>query len=427
MISSYLTLIAFIAADLLWWRAVDARLAHFSRRRTLRVLLGGFMAAQVIYVLMSLVGDVFEFVPNVRPHFWPIAVYLWHILFLPVGCVIVLPDVVRRIRAQQKVDQPSLNSQSTVGTSTAPTRRQVLGASIAALPPLLTLATTGIAETQWGAFRVRRVTLRLPSLPPDLDGLTIAHVTDLHIGRFMPPALAGPIADAINAMPVDLVAFTGDLIDVTLPSVLPGIEFIRRLNPRHGLVMIEGNHDVMRDADRFEKPVKDAGLPLLLDEAMTVRVAGRATPVQFLGITWGNLKFGSQIHRHGRERNRRFRVESDETAAESVARVAALRAPGAFPILLAHHPHAFDPGAAAGFPVVLSGHTHGGQLMLTKNIGAGPLRFRYWQGVYQKPSSKLFISNGVGSWFPLRVNAPAEIVHLTLRRGNATQPESQPR
>jgi uncharacterized protein len=425
MISSYLTLIAFIAADLFWWRAVDARLAHFSRRRTLRVLLGAFMAAQVIFVLMALAGDVFGFVPSVRPHAWPIAVYLWHILFLPLGCVIVLPDVVRRIWARAKAGQLSLDSQSMGSNSSAPTRRQVLGASIAALPPLLTLATTGIAERQWGTFRVRRVTLRLPSLPPDLDGLTIAHVTDLHIGRFMPPALAGPIADAINAMPVDLVAFTGDLIDVTSPSVLPGIEFIRRLNPRHGLVLIEGNHDVMRDADRFEKPVKDAGLSLLLDETMTVRVPGRATPVQFSGITWGNLRLGSQIRRHGRERNLRFRVESDEAAAESVARVAALRAPGAFPILLAHHPHAFDPGAASGFPLVLSGHTHGGQLMLTKNIGVGPLRFRYWQGVYQKPGSQLFISNGVGSWFPLRVNAPAEIVHLTLRRADMAQPESQ--
>ena len=52
--------------------------------------------------------------------------------------------------------------------------------------------------------------------------------------------------------------------------------------------------------------------------------------------------------------------------------------------------------------------------MLTDNIGAGPLRFKYWTGLYEKPASKLLVSNGVGNWFPLRINAPAELVHITL-------------
>ncbi len=92
------------------------------------------------------------------------------------------------------------------------------------------------------------------------------------------------------------------------------------------------------------------------------------------------------------------------------------RDPDAFTILLAHHPHAFDPAAAAGIPLTLTGHTHGGQLMLTKDIGAGPAMFRYWSGLYRKGKRALVVSNGVGNWFPLRINAPAEIAHLTLRR-----------
>jgi hypothetical protein len=167
---------------------------------------------------------------------------------------------------------------------------------------------------------------------------------------------------------------------------------------------------------RFEGDVKDAGLPLLLDEAMTFRVPGRTTPVQFLGTTWGDLLSGRELHRTGSERDLWFREYSNEARDASVRRVAALREPAAFPILLAHHPHAFDAAAAAGFPLVLSGHTHGGQIMLTHNIGAGPLRFRYWAGLYRKPGSQMFISNGIGSWFPLRVNAPSEIVKITLLR-----------
>ncbi|HEX4125599.1 MAG TPA: hypothetical protein VHY37_12790, partial [Tepidisphaeraceae bacterium] len=97
-------------------------------------------------------------------------------------------------------------------------------------------------------------------------------------------------------------------------------------------------------------------------------------------------------------------------------RAGAQEARGGFPILLVHHPHAFDPAAAHGFPLILSGHTHGGQIMLTRNIGAGPLRFRYWSGVHRIGDSRLTISNGVGNWFPLRINAPTEIVHITLKK-----------
>ena len=86
----------------------------------------------------------------------------------------------------------------------------------------------------------------------------------------------------------------------------------------------------------------------------------------------------------------------------------------AFPIVLAHHPHAFD--HAQDFPLMLAGHTHGGQIMLSEKVGFGSWLFRYWSGVYQKEGRTLVVSNGVGNWFPLRVNAPAEILHLTFRR-----------
>jgi predicted MPP superfamily phosphohydrolase len=89
--------------------------------------------------------------------------------------------------------------------------------------------------------------------------------------------------------------------------------------------------------------------------------------------------------------------------------------PGAFPILLAHHPHVFDTAAEMGFPLTLAGHTHGGQLMFDRRHGGGPFFFRYWSGLYKKGRSQMVVSNGIGNWFPLRINAPAEIIHITLR------------
>jgi uncharacterized protein len=91
---------------------------------------------------------------------------------------------------------------------------------------------------------------------------------------------------------------------------------------------------------------------------------------------------------------------------------------GAFPILLAHHPHAFDTAAAAGIPLTLAGHTHGGQIHVSDQVGFGPWIFRYWSGQYRLADSVCVVSNGTGNWFPVRVNAPAELIHLTLRREN---------
>src|SRR6202011_4506625 len=144
--------------------------------------------------------------------------------------------------------------------------------------------------------------------------------------------------------------------------------------------------------------VKALGIPFLLDESMIVDVRG--TQMQLLGLSW------TRVRGEGR----------DAAISAAVRKLLEQRDTDAFPILMAHHPHAFDAAADSGLPLTLSGHTHGGQLMLNEQLGFGPALFRYWSGLYTRGRSKLIVSNGVGNWFPLRVNAPAEIVHLTLRR-----------
>jgi predicted MPP superfamily phosphohydrolase len=272
-------------------------------------------------------------------------------------------------------------------------RREALAAGAAvALPPLLTFGAVSRAMSQIHHFRINRVELPVAQLPKELDGLTIAQVSDLHIGRFTRPGMLPAIADATNALRADLVVLSGDLVDLTLADLPAGLDFINRLDPRSGLFVIEGNHDLIESPQAFESRVKGAGVPLLVDESAMVNVRGR--PVQVLGMSWGR---GDAYH------------------VGAMARLNPQRQPDAFPILLAHHPHAFDPAAAVGIPLTLSGHTHGGQIMLNERLGVGPVMFRYWSGLYRKKDSALFVSNGVGNWFPLRVSAPAEIVHLTLR------------
>jgi hypothetical protein len=301
------------------------------------------------------------------------AVYIWHLVLLPLALVAWL--VARLVARGRSAD----------GTedSIAITRRRFLALATGGGPMILCAGATAVGLRQVEQFRIRRLTVPIPNLPPALEGLTIAQVSDVHVGRFTQGAVLERIVAASNALGADLIAMTGDLINFELRDLPRAIELTRQLRAAHGVFLCEGNHDLIEDGAQFVERVKRAGLRLLVDEAATLRIRG--VDVQMLGLRWHS----------------RVRALGDG------------RAGGVFPILLAHHPHAFD--FAEGIPLTLSGHTHGGQLMLTEDFGCGPAFFRYWSGLYRREDRALVVSNGVGNWLPLRTRAPAEIVHLTLR------------
>jgi hypothetical protein len=276
-------------------------------------------------------------------------------------------------------------------------RHEFLGAAAALAPAVITLGATTASVPQLTHFRVRRIELPLANLPPALDGLTIAHVTDIHVGRFTHGRVLEDIVRTTNDLRADLVLMTGDLINFSLSDLPAALDVAKNLRAAHGVFMCEGNHDLIEDGAEFERRTKDAGVPLLINESASVNVRGSA--VQLLGLRWG----GTPRAPHG-----------DLGIAASARELLAQRNASAFPILLAHHPHAFD--FAGDIPLTLAGHTHGGQIMFSETTGFGPWMFRYWSGVYENAGRKLVVSNGAGNWFPLRTFAPAEVVHLTLRR-----------
>ena len=271
------------------------------------------------------------------------------------------------------------------------TRREFLGAAAALTPPMLTLAAAGIGEAQLDGFRIRRIVVPVPDLPPALEGLSIAHVTDFHVGRFTRGRVLERIVEETNRLDADVIALTGDFINHSLRDLPTALDVVKALRARHFIAACEGNHDLIEDARTFHREAERGGLPLLRGDAATTDIRGQR--VQFLGLPWNHSEAGMR---------------------DSAAALLARRDPAAWPLLLAHHPHAWD--FAGEIPLTLSGHTHGGQIMLTGRVGAGSLLYRYWSGLYSRRSGALVVSNGVGNWFPVRIQAPAEILHLTLRR-----------
>ena len=385
-----------ISLDVVWW-IVFARLTNHGIGR---VIISIFMIAMmaglitVIVARMSRAGW-----DRVIPKFAVSAIFIWH--FIGLGLLSLIALALIPILLGQKIVRVARNTPSpTTRSVEAPAwnRREFLRFAGAMLPPVFTFSLTGIAMAQLNNIRVRRFVLSIPDLPKELDGTTIAQVSDMHVGRFTNGDVLQKMVCMVNEMRADLVLLTGDLINDALADLDTGLELTRALEARFGLAIIEGNHDLIENPAEFETRVRASGIPFLLDQSTTVSVRG--VPVQLLGLSW------TRVQGEGR----------DAAIASSVRKLLEQRDAAAFPILMAHHPHAFDAAAEAGLPLTLSGHTHGGQLMLNEQLGFGPAMFRYWSGLYSRGRSKLIVSNGVGNWFPLRVNAPAEIVHLTLRR-----------
>ena len=371
---------SFFVGDVIWLLKVR----QMVRRPRARLWVYAFFAWQLGGLLWVMADRVHVLeIPDALARPFLAAIFLWHLIVMPLAGIgwllFVLVWLLGRLvgrKAESVVEEKGMS------------RREFL----AAAPVVLTLTGTLAAQPQLDSFRVRRMELPLATLPPALDGMTIAHVTDLHLGRFTHGAVVRAIAEATNALKADLVLMTGDLINYDLRDLPAALDFVKLLRGGPGPIMCVGNHDLIEDGAAFIRDTRASGVPLLVGGAQTVEVRGAR--VQILGADWGHGDAGHQ---------------------EAMAVLTPALDAEAFPILLAHHPHVFD--FAPQIPLTLAGHTHGGQLMLTERLGFGPAFFRYWSGVYRKEGRTLVVSNGVGNWFPLRINAPAEILHLTLRRG----------
>jgi predicted MPP superfamily phosphohydrolase len=410
-----IVLVSILAADSLWWWRADRRARRWRHALGWRLLIGLFVGGQIALVIWTLGGRVSAASSLGRPpQLLSAAAYLWHLLLLPVSWVVVATTAIlfgawrwgQRLAGwtatRRRADSteagtapiPPETPFPTDRTRETATRRQFLGTLTTVTPALLTGAAVIYSRTQLREFRIRPIGVTLPGLPPELDGLRIALVSDLHVGTFTNGQIVKRVVEETSRLDADLVLLPGDLINNALADLSDALDAVSNVQSRHGAYLCVGNHDLIEDGAEFARRVK-ARVPLLVNESRVVPIRGQV--VQLLGLPWNH---------------------DEAVIASSVRQLARQIVPDAFPILLAHHPHAFDAAAAVGIPLTVSGHTHGGQLMLNDTVGFGPLLYRYWSGLYRKPAhngASLVVSNGVGNWFPLRTGAPAEIIHLTLR------------
>lgn len=246
---------------------------------------------------------------------------------------------------------------------------------------------------------VRHITLKPRSMPPQLDGLRIAQLSDLHVGPQTSPRQLQEIAAATRAAQPHIIAYTGDQVDDHPQDVASLASTFGALTAPLGVFAIAGNHDVYAGWGEVRRRLEAMGVAVLVNRAVRLEHNGASFWLAGTGDPAGN-----QFSR------------GEETGAADISRTLVEVPRGEFCIALAHNPVLFPALAGRGVAVVLSGHTHHGQFSIpSRNWSLASLFLEYAMGTYERDGSLLYISPGTNYWgIPFRIGALPEVTVVTL-------------
>lgn len=258
----------------------------------------------------------------------------------------------------------------------------------------------------------------LSRLPAQHDGLKIVHLTDIHLSLFTSVEEVHRVVNLANLLEPDLVALTGDYVTYSPTYIWAVAQALGRLRARLGVFAVLGNHDFRAGANKVTRALEDhrivvlrnAHCPLPLGGALGTKLkdrgAGGAAPALWV-----------------------VGVDDPWVAHPDLSK--ALRSiPRHDPkILLCHNPEAIGEAAQHGIDLMLSGHTHGGQvrLPLLRSLYRSIPGERFVDGWNHLGETQIYVSRGIGKVVvPVRVACPPEITCLCLRRDAAGSPPRRP-
>jgi hypothetical protein len=270
------------------------------------------------------------------------------------------------------------------------TRRAVLkGALAGAIGACTGAVTYGIADERH-RVGVTEAALPVSGLPEALDGVRIALLTDVHHSHLVPADDVARAVSLVQSAHADLIVLGGDYVTYgDRDYVEPVAELLSPLNAPNGVFAILGNHDDDRD------------MPAALLRRKFIVLKDQRTQVQIRGemVDLAGIRFWTR-------------------RVTDIARV--LKGAGDLVLLLAHDPRRLEEASALDVPVVLSGHTHGGQVVMPGVGAIARARFPILQGLGRRENTSIFVSRGIGTvYVPIRINCPPEVAVITLRRQSA--------
>jgi predicted MPP superfamily phosphohydrolase len=242
---------------------------------------------------------------------------------------------------------------------------------------------------------LREQKLEFPDLPPDLDGLRLVQLSDIHLSPFLSRDEVRRAVDMANETRAHLALVTGDLITTGRDPLDECLDILSRLRTDAGVFGCMGNHEIYAGAEDH------------------VEEEGARKGMRFLRLSSESLRFGNAVLNLAGVDYQRLRRPYLMGAEKLVM-------PGAFNVLLSHNPDVFPVAARQGYPLTIAGHTHGGQIrveILNVDLNPGHYYTPFVDGLYRRGSSSIFVSRGIGTIaVPARIGAPPEVALLRLCR-----------
>ncbi len=255
--------------------------------------------------------------------------------------------------------------------------------------------------------QISHKTIELPNLPPHFKGLTITLASDIHSSPYMTLEDMKEIAKLINDLKSDVILLPGDFVTTHKNELPPVIEALSVLHAPMGVFASTGNHEFYVDADLVSEGIESIGIRMMRNENFALEKDGQK--LYLLGIDDNN---DNDI--------------IDYTQGKTAAHIDALFngvPENAATILMCHKPYRFDDFAKTHIGLMLSGHTHGGQIVFGKIgetvLSLSSMASKYVEGHYGiitgTKRTQMYVSRGLGTVaLPIRFNCPPEITKITL-------------
>ncbi|HET8541985.1 MAG TPA: metallophosphoesterase [Anaeromyxobacter sp.] len=279
-----------------------------------------------------------------------------------------------------------------------PARRVFVARALAGTAVAATAGVSAFAfRSATGPAEITEVPVRLERLPPALSGLTIAQITDLHVGPTIGEREVRRIVEQVNELRADVVAVTGDLVDGSVRELGAAVAHLGQLRARHGVYFVTGNHEYYSGVGPWLDEVARLGMRVLHNERVTIGDAGAS--LDLAGVPdWSSRG-------------------SPGGEGLDLGRALAGRDPDRSLVLLAHQPRGVGEAVSAGVELQISGHTHGGQIMPFNLLVRAA--YPYVKGLHRHEedgrAGQIFVSRGTGYWGPpLRLGVPPEIAKIVL-------------
>jgi uncharacterized protein len=398
-VSRALSLSIFLAVSLailggmhayLWLRLVRDVAMPEPWRRVATISLGVLALAMPLGVL------ALRWAPRPLSRIVPVVAFTWVGVAFMLFCVVAAVDLVRAAIQGGELLADWLRRRPEPPAD--PARRLFVARALAGGAALATGGATAFAiRSATGPAEITEVPVRLERLPPALSGLTIAQITDLHVGPTIRERDVRRVVEQTNALRPDLVAITGDLVDGSVRELGRAVSELQRLRARHGVYFVTGNHEYYSGVGEWMEALRAMGVRVLHNERVTIGDPGAS--IDLAGIDDWSAAAANGGHE------------------QELERALSGRDPERGLVLLAHQPRGIESAVTSGVELQLSGHTHGGQIVPFNFLVAAAQP--YVKGLHRHAEGdregQIYVSRGTGYWGPpLRLGSPPEIARVVL-------------